>query len=116
MATQSALGVSRKITYVLASQSQKPNGSFESAVPVIGGQDANGRSAVESLPFDVPSTFGKQRMTRRGETSGVRHLASTDQREAGLRGQPKNFLEPRTGHLFGNRGRGRAGIHCRILI
>ena len=113
---QFAVVVHRQVDDVRMAQAKQTNGAFKRSVTLIAGNDANGRRAVQSLAFDVSVTLRQQRVPRSGETRHVRHLASGDDREAGVRRQSENFFEPFADGLFDDRRGGTGRIERGVLL
>jgi hypothetical protein len=113
---KTAMSVSGQIAYIGGAEAEQSHGALEGAMPLTARQNPNTRRAVETLLFDIPAALCQKRMARRGQTCHMRHLTSAHQREAGVRRQPEQFLEPVPGNFLDHRRRRPTGVQRGVLI
>src|SRR5579872_3438764 len=66
-----------------AAHAQQTKSALDRAVPLVAGQNADLGRAVKTPLLHIPALPLQKRVTSRGEARKIRHLAATDESEAG---------------------------------
>ncbi len=111
-----ALVVGRDFVHAIGAETEQAQGHGDGVMRFFVDCDLDGRSAEETVGFDVPACVGEDAMTGSGEAGEVGHLAAGDEAEAHGGGQAGELAQPGAGDLLDDRDQGGQHVDAAVLI